>query len=437
MFIANFMGSHVPVAKTGLVNHRGGIGELGEQIVNHSVIQPGTIGETLVNHALDDAAPTPDHFIKKITEEELAKTLGLKPYAGRALSLTCAQDIVQLPEELKCGWEYICAHFDFVGLERRYSQNVYWDNDFDFANQPRCRDLSLDPFYYGEEAHRVRPNAARFFATEQMNDKGHFLRLTRSVGVEIPHTLFFETKEMLGSCAKIQFPIVLKINRSVAGLGTKVCRDQNTLEQCLANMRSGVGFHLQEYLGTDAQFVSAQYALNGGMARYVTSSCNFISRETEHEGNWGGGVFSQNFPQDLNTVGMPIAATIAKIGGEGWLGIDIGINADGKMFPVEANLRYTAAAYYFMTACKLKMHDQLWAGRSYASSKSLSELDLEQIAFTEKRGYGWVLTNWGPMVCGKVGDDGKMKYGGGFLYLGPQDFRLYKESEDKLRAFLA
>lgn len=436
MFIATLMGSGTSVGGSNLVNHRGGIGELGE-VVNHSVVQGGTIGETLVNHALHDAAPTANHCVAKITEGELAKVLGLKPYAGRALSLTCQKDIIQLPLELSGGWGHICNHFDGVGLKGQYSQNVVWDDDFNVANKGCYKDLALDTFYFGHDAHCVRPNAARLFATAQMNDKGHFLRLVQSLGVNIPPTVFFETKELLDSFEKIQFPIVFKINRSVAGLGTKVCHDQAMLEDCLKSVRSGVGFHLQHFLGADAQFISAQYVLHNGCAQYVTPSCNFIAGETEHEGNWGGALFHETFASNPDIIGMPIAQAIACIGGEGWLGIDIGILSNGQMFPVEANLRYTAAAYYYMTACKLQMQNQLWAGRSYTSAKSFLDLDLDQIAFTRRKGYGWVLTNWGPMVCGKTGDDGRVKYSGGFLYVGPPDINLYKKSEDELQTFLA
>ena len=442
MFITQFMSANALLATEGsIANHRGGVGELGENLVNHSTDQDGTIGnvfsETLVNHALEDAAPTPDHFVEQITEEELAKALGLKPYAGRALSVTCERDIIQLSEELRPGWDQICEHFACAGLH--CANQVEWDNNFDIALLPEHKDKPMDVFFFGPKANEVRPNKRRRETTEAMNDKGKFLRLAQLAGVSIPETIFFETKDDVDSFSQITFPLVFKINKSVAGLGTKVCRSLNDLDWCLENLRPGVGFHIQKFLGRDAHFISAQYVLSNGQARFVTSSCNFIAGETEHEGNWGGALFDEKFGVNVDVVGMPIAQNIAQLGGEGWLGIDIGLTADGHMFPIEANLRYTAAAYYYMTACKLNMQNQLWAGRSYASSKSLSQLDLEKISFSPEKGHGWVITNWGPMVegNGKIQEDGSIKYGCGALYVGPPDFNLHQIEEDKLRTFLA
>ncbi|PID52630.1 MAG: hypothetical protein CR972_00965 [Candidatus Moraniibacteriota bacterium] len=442
MFIAQFMGENaLPVKKGSIANHRGGVGELGENLVNHSVVQKGTIGNTfnkaLVNHALDDAAPTTDHFVEQITEEELAKVLGLKPYAGRALSVTCEQDIIQLPQELKSGWEQISAHFDQSGLQ--HARRVVWNNEFDVALLSEYKDKWMDVFFYGPEAYRVRPNKKRLYMSESMNDKNNFLHLVDSVGVTIPETLFFTSKSEVSDLEQFTYPLVFKINKSVAGLGTKVCKNTSDLLWCLENLRPGVGFHIQKFLGKDAHFISAQYVLDKGYARFVTSSCNFIAGETEHEGNWGGPLFAKKFNVDVDSVCRVIAQEIAHQGGEGWLGIDIGLTADGFMFPIEANLRYTAAAYYYMTACKLEMQDQFWAGRSYGSSKALSELDLGEIAFTPKKGRGWVITNWGPLVegNGKVQEDGSVKYSCGALYVGPPDIELHRTEEDKLRTFLA
>ena len=413
---------------TSLINHAGGVGELGAQIVNHSVTQDGTIGNTLINHALDDAAPTKENFVEKITESELAKTLGLKPYASRALSISNQGDVIQLPPELALGWNQICQHYRDVGLGGKHATNVVWDNDFSRATSSEYSKLPLDTFFFGNQAHVVRPDATRLFITKQMNNKKHFLQLAQSLGIAIPRTVFFDTKEQLHWSDNMRTPIVFKIDKSVAGLGTKVCESPGELQGCSRNISSGVGFHLQAYLGKGAQFISAQYVLADGNANFVTATCNFIGGKTAHEGNWGGRLFKEHFPQDPNNVVFPIAAAIAKMGGKGWLGIDIGVTADGRMFPIEANLRYTAAAYYYLTAQKLGMQDKLWAGRSYKSSKKLTDLDLGKIAYNPKKGRGWVLTNWGPMIDG---------HGGGFLYLGRPEIDLYHKEEDKLKKLLA
>jgi hypothetical protein len=409
-------------------NHTGGVGELGAQIVNHSVTQEGTIGSTLINHALDDAAPRKEHFVKKITESQLAKVLGLKPYASRALSISNQGDVIQLPPELALGWNQICEHYRQVGLEGKHATNVLWDNDFAQAIAPEYSKLPLDTFFFGNQAHLVRPDENRLAITKKMNDKGCFLKLAQSLGVKIPKCLFFETKEQFECSTEMRFPLVFKINKSVAGLGTKVCESIEDLEDCVNNINSGIGFHLQAYLGEDSQFISAQYVLENGKARFITATCNFIGGKTSHEGNWGGKLFKSRFLEDPNVLVYPIADAIAKMGGKGWMGIDIGVTIDGRMFPIEANLRYTAAAYYFLTAQKLGMENRLWAGRSYKSSKRLAELDLGKIAYNPKKGRGWVLTNWGPMIDGN---------GGGFLYLGRPEVDLYHDEEDKLKKFLA
>lgn len=415
--------------ETRMFIHVSGDGDLGGQIVNHSVTQDDTIGNTLINHALGDAAPTSKGFIEKISEKELAKVLGLTPYAGRALSISKKGkkgkkgDLIQLPKELKSGWEQISEHYELAGLN--CAEDVIWEDGFDQALA--SPESTLDVFYFGKEAHRVRPDEKRFLATKRFNNKRNFLELVQSLGIEIPKTVFFDTKEdfQLPNTSK---PLnVFKIDDSVAGLGTKICASKKEIVECAKNMAPGVGFHLQEDLGEDAQFISTQYVLENGEARFITPTCNFIGGRTFHKGNWGGEYFKEKFPNDPNELTHKIAKAIELFGGKKGIGIDIGVKADGTMYPVEANVRYTAAIYYFLTAQKLGMEDKWWAGKSYESTKKLSELDLRKIAYTEKRGYGWILTNWGPMIEG---------HGGGFLFVGPNQL-LYHEAEKELKNFLA
>ena len=406
------------------VNHRGGVGEIGS-ICNHGVIQPGTIGK-LCNHHMRNAAPQVASIVNHdlhgcSQEEELAKLLGVWLYPGRVLGSTRKEDIVQFHPDLKSGWDWITRHYRRIGLE--HSENVIWDDSYKVAKD--FPSYKLSPFFFGEMANEVRPDRERLEVVKAMNKKNEFIALAQSLGVPMPRTWLFESKNQVQDCKDFPFPCVLKISESVSGLGVVKCDSPESLEVELSGLAEGIAFQIQEYL-ENAVFPSVQYGISGNLLQ-IAETVNILEGAI-HAGNWGG----KPMVYRPSTITWPLALALWQMGMKGWFSFDTAY-WQGKYYALECNPRYTGAAYPYNVAAKLGA--RFWIHKNYrASQKSLEDLNLGELEFgagsrkkSDNGHEGWVLVNWGPLAVG----DGK----GGFLYIGkPEKFR---KEEEKLMTLLA
>jgi hypothetical protein len=403
-----------------VVNHKGGIGEIGRILANHMVVQKGTIGKIFPRYSNNHSLP---ETIAKNTngfsgEEKLARIFGVTSYPGRILGSTYPEDIVQLGPDLKKGWGWICRHYDRINLS--FSRQVIWNDNYAVASDfPNHR---LSPFFYGDLADKVSPNQDRLRATRLLNQKNEAVRLASQSGVPVPATQFFSGKKQLQDCGDFEFPCVLKLSESVSGLGVAVCQSREELEKELGTLDSKVPFQIQAFLEADA-FPSIQFGIcENGDIRKITETVNFLEGSV-HAGNWGG----KTIDLQLDLLTERLVRNIAQLGYVGWLSFDLAY-CQGQYYFLECNPRYTGAAYPFNVARKLKAEKHFWAHKNYPTGfNSLEEVDLGELEYDPKRKTGWVLVNWGPLANGE--------HKGGFLYLGdPTQFR---RAEDQLQTFLA
>ena len=394
-----------------IVNHRtdGEVPMSG--IFNHNVVEgvPRVeVSEDEVVHHFDPADIG--------ASDEAAKALGLFPYITRGLCLTNEDDIIQLSNEVRLHWDWIHRHYKRIDLS--HTAEVIWDDDQKIMADFPDRTPSF--FLFGPKGHVARPDNKRFEATRKMKHKNDFIQFAQSLGVDTPRTKCFKDKSWLLDLERCNFPCMLKISDSVAGLGTVRCEDANELEKNLQVLNPGIKFQIQECM--EAQFISVQYYIDErGTAHLMTSTGQFLNG-THHEGNYSSVKFNLNYkPWDAVNL---LADAMGSLGLRDWIGIDVAVvggnNGSRRYLPIECNPRHTGAAYPYYIAQKLKA--DFWAARTYhVKHKSFAELDLGELEYDPKTKKGWIVFLWGTIIDGKIG----------MVYCGPA--RDYKDYEYRLK----
>ncbi|MFC1622990.1 hypothetical protein ACFL16_01175, partial [Patescibacteria group bacterium] len=414
----------------GLYNHRGYVGELGMVMTNHSVFQKGTIGSVMLKGVSNSKSnkkvkKNRDIFQATCTEKELAEALGLYCYSIRALVCSSPGGIFQIPEELREAYIWLKEVYARIGIS--CASKVIYNDNFSVANLPELRKAKLSTFFFGEDAHCVRPDRRRLEATRRFNDKTYVIDLARKLNVNTPHTLNFYR---VGDVDLDKCPVqgVIKIGNSVSGLGFSRYLGKCDLECKLGFITKGANFQVQEYL-SGADFLSMQWWINdAGEACPVTGTCNFIEGDSSHAGNWGG---YQIPHKELESFTRVVALEAARQGIRGWLSFDVA-QFNGRFYLIECNPRYTGAAYPFISLIKifgLKVaRNTFWASKSYSSSVSgITHLDLGGLEYDFQKKEGWIPINPGPLTVG----DKKIA----LVYVGTPE--KYRKSELKLQYALS
>lgn len=408
-------------------NHNGGRGEIGSML-NHTVYQAGTIGTSLLNHVLDDGAPKASQVIQfACGEEALARKLGLYSYPIRSYALSNPGDIFQIGEELIPGLHWLKDHYDRIGIH--CAEKFLYHYDFLDQEYPNHK---LSVFFFGEDAHRARPDTDRLQATRAFNNKNEVIALAQTLRIRTPKTEMYSSVDdvMTEKYRAAQYPLVVKIGNSVSGLGFEKCCDHSQLVGVLekiAKIPVRTPFQIQEYLH-GAIFLSAQWWIYDAVNyEPITGTQNFIEGDANHAGNWGG----EKIPHTaLFTFSEAIVKKAASCGLRDWVGFDIAFH-EGSFYLIECNPRYTGAAYPFVAVQKLfgrhKSLKKFWAHRNYSVSRSsIDGFHLNGLEYDASREEGWIVINPGPLTVG----DGKI----GMLWVGAEEN--YVCAEDKLNKAL-
>ncbi|MFA5994710.1 MAG: hypothetical protein WC823_07175 [Parcubacteria group bacterium] len=412
-----------------ICNHIGGKGEIG-MMLNHTVCQAGTIGTSLLNHSLDDAAPQANQVIQfSCNEESLARELGLYCYPIRSYVISNPGDIFQTGKELEPGLTWLQDHFSRVGIT--CAKDIIFDYSFDWAKEYPQHKLSV--FFFGKEAHAVRPHMDRLHATEFFNNKNNVIELAHSLGVQTAQTdMFSSVNEIdLAKYRHMQFPLAVKIANSVSGLGFEKCDSFDqlvTVVDRIAAIPTETPFQIQPFLDGSI-FFSAQWWINGPLNfAPITGTQNFIEGDANHAGNWGGWKIPHQELFDF-THSMTEAASL--FGLCDWVGFDVALH-QGQFYLMECNPRYTGAAYPYVAVQKLfgkkEALETFWAHKNYAVNRSsIDGFHLNGLEFDPKKQEGWIVINPGPLTVG----DGKV----GMLWIGEKEN--YLQAEDELRSWLS
>lgn len=351
----------------------------------------------LVNHNVHDSfgkAPmgrVVNHYMMDCSDRrELERLEGLERYSVRPVCTTQPGDVVQLHPNMREAWQWAQVHFRRIGLP--VAQDIVWNDQFDVAAS--YPGLAMDVFLFGNEAHRVRPDQRWFDIVAEMNDKNRTLWRAQQLGIPIPETLFFNSKDDVGDVARFTYPIFLKLAISVSGLGVWKCEKPEQLEQRLSEISDGVAFQLQQ--PEDAEFLNVQYECPGdGTARrlLVTEQILVGSAHAGNKPTW----------HQPWLVTDPLARYMAQNGMKGKFAFDVAALKKSGYVLIECNPRWNGASYPTVVAERLGV-GQHWLARNFqTSAKDLASIDLNGYEYDARLQEGVIAINWGVISEGKIG----------------------------------
>lgn len=376
----------------------------------------------LYNHKMDDAAPAWADMIRMHgavpqTEASYIDTLRLNTYPARALCITDRGDIIQLNPCLKEEVNWVLDHYKNAHVF--CSENIVFDDSFEMTSEllgtqvhremaqwcievGYCGYPILSPFFFGVSAHEVAANKDCLSISQKMSSKNEFIEMCRSMDVAIPTTQCFEKKEQL-TCFDFSYPVYLKTDKSVGGLGVVECMTKENLIEAVDCLGENVAFQVQKKLYEKYSVSLLYFAQEGKVSRlYATQQ---LVEDASHVGNV--------FPALVEpwVVTDKVAEMMACCGIEGHFGFDVLVDDNNISYVIECNPRFTAATYPAILAKNLScFHNMVhreniarWESRSYATkAKSLSEIDLGGLVYTPEKGEGVVMVSWGTILQQKL-----------------------------------
>ena len=315
----------------------------------------------------------------------------LQDYPGRSLCLTDANDIIQLSPNIRHGWDWITRHYDRIGLS--HTKSVIWDDQLDLINQ--FTNSNLSTFIFGDAIHKIRPDDRRLKATKAMSSKNEFVWLCNELGVSTPHTSCFQSKSELFSCENFTFPVYLKADISVSGLGVIHCKTRKDLEDELIRLDVGAAFQIQEEIDAVA-FVNLQYRVDdNGVVKKIVATEQILNGYS-HCGN----IFPSRFaPWNITD---KLAQCLANNGVKDVFAFDVIATKGGEYFALECNPRYNGSTYPAIAATKLGVEG--WKSKTYTTRfQFLNQLRLDKLEYNPIKKAGVVIINWGCINQNKLG----------------------------------
>lgn len=364
----------------------------------NSTIHNHRVTDSLIhNHVLKDAAPSLDNILKngtldEINPESLDKVLGVYHYSGRVLGSTQPQDVLQLPNDLKCHWPWIREHYERAGIS--HAQQIIWDDDMQLMGEFPSHEPSV--FFFGKNANDARPDQEWYDIVQQMNSKNNFIKLCQALGIPTPKTWCYDCKKQMPALESFQYPLYLKLAVSVSGLGVVRCENAKELAWHLEYISEGVAFQVQEDIHAFA-FLNLQYTKNGELRRVLATEQ--VLKGNCHNGN--------AFP----TMYQPweytdkLAQLMVQQGIKGTFAFDLAAvrhGSDVKYYAIECNPRWNGSSY--PTQIALKLTAPCWKAKKFNTKySSFSNIDLGEIEYNPKSEQGVVIVNWGCITEQELG----------------------------------
>ena len=332
-----------------------------------------------------------NHDIMNCTAEGV---VGNHLYSGRALGITETWDMIQLHEDLRPLFRDICAHYQRIGL--RHTKDVIWYLDL----KQLGAHVSYQPsvFYYGPEENQYWGDVAWLQTVEYINSKNNFMSLAKTLNVDVPATLCFDTAGCIEQehIKDVIYPCYLKAAVSVSGVGIYRCENESELLKNLNTFEIDTPVQIQEEV-IATSFLNMQYKVVGNELIRLAASEQLLDGFV-HQGNRVP-VFYEPWEQV-----EPMAEWLVSRGMKGIFAFDVAFTQteQGLRFPaIECNPRFNGASYPTLIAQKLNIPE--WSAMTFNTKhNSLADIDLSDIEYNKKTGEGAVLINWGTISVGKL-----------------------------------
>lgn len=326
------------------------------------------------------------------TCEDPRFSLGIETYPGRVLGATHEHDVIQLLPRLKDEWSAITAHYARIGLP--HTHHVAWDDSHELAHH--YPEHTLSTFFFGEQAHAVRPNERWYHIVHAMNSKNECMRVCNMLGIPTPHTQCFTRKPAGAITVLPRFPLFIKADVSVSGRGVVRCATMQALEHVLSRISPDVPFQLQEEVRDVTAFLNVQYRIEDEVLRRSLTTVQILEGNA-HKGN----LYPSTCPSPWIYTD-PLAEYMQARGMEDVFAFDLAVDVRGAFFVLECNPRYNGSTYPSAVAKKLRIPS--WRAQNFETRfRSLGDIRLGSRIYDPETKRGVVFVNWGAVQQGVVG----------------------------------
>ena len=331
-----------------------------------------------------------NHDIMNCTNEHV---IGNQYYSARALGLSEPGDVIQLHPDLFDEWKFIANHYERAGLS--YTDQVIWDVSYDRMNA--YADYEASVFFLGDDTNEAVCDDEWFSAVDYINSKNNFMDLATRLGVPVPLTICFNSKNEIFEPETYPYPCYLKAAISVAGVG--ICRCENSVDllAALDDFNAETPLQVQEEVSTPT-FLNMQYEMRYDGLKRLEATVQVLDGFS-HVGNQCPVEFA---PWHIVE---PMAQWLVKVGMRGVFAFDVAV-VDGKSGPrylaIECNPRFNGASYPTVVAHKLGI-EQWLAVQLPTSAKSLGDINLGGLEYNPETRAGVIIFNWGSVLAGKLG----------------------------------
>ncbi len=330
---------------------------------------------------------------------------GLEYYCVRSAFISRRGNKVMLPKAMfgVIGW--ILGHIKRVGLQIANLKDFIWTVDFsilkDFISQGNG--IALSVFFYGKRAYEITRNFDLFEIVRKMNQKNYFIRLCEKLGVPVPETQTFESKnEFRMQDVKLTFPFFFKPSSSVSGINVVLVEDEEQLQSVLDGFFDNEPFQLQKPVPQPRRFLNVLYSVDDfGKIEYKSISEQVLDGFV-HAGNKYP---VEGIPEEkVFSYADIIAAYMISNGMIGKFAFDVVVVGDDIYF-LECNPRFNGSTY--PTEIAFRLEESTWRTQNlitpYKDFKDIDQLKFREIEYTPEKGYGVVLYNPGVIKIGKLG----------------------------------
>lgn len=332
-----------------------------------------------------------NHDIMNCTAEGVA---GNHLYSGRALGISEPTDIIQLHPDLEPIWPSIHTHYQNIGLT--HASEILWD----VSRKSLGEHLGYTPsvFYFGPEECIHWGDTEWLEAVEYINSKNNFVALAEKLGVGIPETLCFDSVDDIQPeyLPDSIFPCYLKAAISVSGVGIYRCENRQEFAEARAKFDKDVPVQIQDEVISET-FLNLQYRIEDGVMTRLAASEQVLDGFV-HQGN--------KVPACCEPweVVEPMAIWLQQRGMKGIFAFDVAVvmgNQGLSFKAIECNPRFNGASYPTLIAEKLDIIQ--WRSITISTTHTdLSNIYLSDIEYSEEKGSGIIIFNWGTLLVGKL-----------------------------------
>ena len=310
-------------------------------------------------------------------------------YTGRVLACSSPGDIVQLDPRLRKFYPAMIEHLESVGLKT--AARVLFSSDPSIANN--YPDHRLSVYTFNDTFHALQPDRFRLEAAELCNNKNSFIAYCVTANIPVPPT-YVSQYGPLHPLSAVQLPAYVKAARSAAGIS--IYRTQNRAELAAALTRVGTEYQVQQEVQDVTAFINVHYRADANGVHHVATTTQLLN-DFRHMGS----VYPSEY--DGHHITDSLAAKLQARGLRDIFGFDTAVTADGRMFILECNARWSASTYPIMIAKRLRA--KAWTACKLDTRMTRpQDLQLGELVYNPSTQNGIVVIDFGMLAADQASE---------------------------------